>query len=148
LLDERYPSISQWNAPGEFNITYQEDTEPGAHAFADLAPVTRSYLVYNKVLVTGVGGEVEIPSSFRLEQNYPNPFNPSTKITYTVPQKLPVRLTVTNILGEEVATLVNDVKEAGTYEHSFSAAGIPSGVYFYTLKAGEFVSTRKMMLVK
>jgi hypothetical protein len=148
LLDERYPSISKWNPPGEFNITYQEDTEPGSHAFADLAPTTRASLVFNKVLVTGVDGDTQVPASFRLEQNYPNPFNPVTKISYTVSQKLPVRLTVTNILGEEVAVLVNEVREAGTYEQSFSAAGMPSGVYFYTLKAGDFVSSRKMIVLK
>ncbi len=148
LLDERYPSISKWNAPGEFNITYQEDTEPGAHAFADNAPTTRSYLVFNKVLFTSVEHEGTVPGAFHLEQNYPNPFNPSTKISFTVPQKSPVRLTVTNVLGEEVATLVNEVREAGTYEFSFSASSIPSGVYFYTLNAGEFVSTRKMIVLK
>jgi hypothetical protein len=147
-LDERYPSISKWNAPGEFNITYQEDTEPGSHAFSDNAPTTRAYLVFTKVLLTDVEAGIHTPASFRLEQNYPNPFNPGTKITYTVLQRLPVRLTVTNILGEEVATLVNDIREAGTYEQNFSGADIPSGVYLYTLRAGEFVSTRKMLLLK
>ncbi len=87
-------------------------------------------------------------SDFYLEQNYPNPFNPSTKIKYSVPELAMVKLTLFNLLGEEVTTLVNEEKNAGNYSVEFNAASLPSGVYFYQLKAGEFISTKKMILIK
>jgi hypothetical protein len=148
LLDERYPSISKWNSSGEFNIVYQEDTEPGSHAFADAAPVTRSYLVFTRYLFTGVDENNQVAGRFKLDQNYPNPFNPSTRISYSVPEKARVNLSVTNILGQTVAVLVNDTRDKGTYEVSFFGEGLPTGLYFYTLTAGDFVSTKKMLLIK
>ncbi len=100
----------------------------------------------------------EIPSSFSLSQNYPNPFNPTTKIRFVVPVLGFVSLKVYDVLGREVATLVNERKSPGTYEVNFSAEGgsasggnagsLSSGVYFYRLKAGDFVSTKKLVLVK
>ena len=97
-----------------------------------------------------------IPSSFKLEQNYPNPFNNSTVIKYSIPQEGLVTLKAYNLLGEEVARLVNDIKKIGNYEVSFDATGLPSGVYFYRLQAGSpsagsgqsFVETKKMVLMK
>jgi hypothetical protein len=87
-------------------------------------------------------------------QNYPNPFNPATKITYTIPSSsgsaegLPVAIKVFDILGSEVATLVNEHKPPGSYEIDFDASRLPSGMYFYELRAGGFASTRKMIVVK
>jgi len=93
--------------------------------------------------------EVEIaPSVFSLSQNYPNPFNPGTAISYQVPVNSFVTLTVHDVLGNEVAILVNDQKSAGTYEVEFNATDLGSGVYFYTLRAGNFVATRKMILLR
>jgi len=92
--------------------------------------------------------------SFRLEQNYPNPFNPSTVIRFDVPGgkgSLPasnVKLVVYNLLGREVAVLVNERKAAGTYEVKFDAQGLSSGVYFYRLEAGEAVLTKTMTVLK
>jgi len=86
--------------------------------------------------------------NFKLEQNYPNPFNPSTKITYQLPVTGFVTLKVYDVLGKEIATLVNQDKSAGSYEVQFNAAEFPSGIYFYTLKAGDFTQTRKMILLK
>jgi len=88
------------------------------------------------------------PSTFTLEQNYPNPFNPSTTIKFQVPNSSFVNLKVYDILGNEVATLVNEEKPSGTYEVSFDAKGLSSGIYFYKLQAGSFVETRKMILMK
>jgi len=92
--------------------------------------------------------EVSAPSSFALEQNYPNPFNPVTKINYEVPANSFVQLKVYNMLGMEVATLVNEEKIAGTYEVKFDASNYSSGVYFYRLKSTGKDLTRKMILLK
>jgi hypothetical protein len=92
------------------------------------------------------------PSRFALEQNYPNPFNPSTGIRYQVSGTSEVRLEVFDMLGRKVAMLVNEQKASGTYTATFNAAGLASGMYFYKLQAtspsGNFVATKKMMLVK
>ena len=88
------------------------------------------------------------PDNFYLSQNYPNPFNPSTKITYSVASLSNVILKVYDILGREVLTLVNEEKPAGRYEVSFNASSLASGVYFYQIKAGSFVQTKKLMLLK
>ena len=88
------------------------------------------------------------PAEFRLDQNYPNPFNPSTRIIYSLAQKSPVTLKLFNAIGEEVATLVKGVQESGTQSVYFDGAGLPSGVYLYRLEAGDFVATRRLVLVK
>jgi len=88
------------------------------------------------------------PSGYVLEQNYPNPFNPSTTIRYAIPQSAQVSLKVYDVLGREVATLVNARQSAGVYVANFDAAALPSGMYFYRLQAGSFSETRKMMLIK
>jgi hypothetical protein len=89
-----------------------------------------------------------LATEFALEQNYPNPFNPSTKIKYSIPQSSNVVIKVFDILGNEIETLVNEEKPAGTYEITWNATNLPSGVYFYQLKAGDFVQTNKMILLK
>jgi hypothetical protein len=99
---------------------------------------------YSKV----VDVEVGIPSEYSLEQNYPNPFNPSTTINYSVKEKGLVTLKIFDVLGNEVKTLLNEEKEAGKYSVKLDASQIASGVYFYTLQAGEFISTKKMVLLK
>ncbi|MBK7629959.1 MAG: T9SS type A sorting domain-containing protein [Ignavibacteriales bacterium] len=89
-----------------------------------------------------------IPTIFSLEQNYPNPFNPSTKISWQSPVNLYQTLKVYDMLGNEVATLINEEKPAGIYEIDFNASQLSSGVYLYKLQAGEFKSTKKMILMK
>ena len=89
-----------------------------------------------------------VPKNFILLPNYPNPFNPSTKIRYSIPKRSNVVIKVYDILGKEVITLVNEEKPAGTYESTWDAANLPSGVYFYQLKAGKYVETKKMILMK
>jgi len=88
------------------------------------------------------------PEEFALHQNYPNPFNPSTKIKYSVPQSSSVVIKVFDILGNEIETLVNEEKTIGTYEITWYAEDLPSGIYFYRLQAGSFVETKKMVLMK
>jgi hypothetical protein len=89
-----------------------------------------------------------LPDDYQLDQNYPNPFNPSTTIRYAVPVNGMVRLTVFNQLGQEIETLVQSVKSAGSYTISWDATDVPTGLYFYRLQAGETVLVKKMMLVK
>ena len=90
----------------------------------------------------------EIPAAYLLSQNYPNPFNPSTSIQYAVSSRQFVTLKIYDVLGNEVAILVNKEKPAGNYEVEFDATGLPSGIYFYTLRSGSFVETKKMVLMK
>jgi hypothetical protein len=93
--------------------------------------------------------EVElIPTEFALYQNYPNPFNPGTLIKYQVPEKSFVSIRVYDLLGKELATLVNEEKSAGSYDVNFDAGQLSSGFYIYTIKAGNFTSTKKMILMK
>ncbi len=97
---------------------------------------------------TGVNENSSIPSKFQLLQNFPNPFNPTTVIKYTVAKESRVTLNVYNLLGEKIATLVNANQKAGNYKVNFNASNLTSGVYFYTLKAGNFKETKKMLLIK
>lgn len=97
---------------------------------------------------TDVRVSTELPSEFALMQNYPNPFNPSTTIEYQVASPAFVTLKVYNLLGQEVATLVSDQKEPGTYLVRWVAEDIPSGIYFAKMQAGAFTQTRRMMLVR
>ena len=98
-----------------------------------------------------------IPSKYELQQNYPNPFNPSTSIQYAISSTQFVTLKVYDLLGREVATLVNEEKPAGSYNVEFRMQNLPtgqaglelsSGIYFYKLQAGDFVETKKMILLK
>ena len=100
-------------------------------------------------LISDVGGHNngnEI--RFELKQNYPNPFNPSTKIKYSLLQSSDVELKVFDILGNEIETLINEEKPTGTYELTWYAKQLPSGIYFYQLRAGQYVETKKMVLMK
>ncbi|MCF6268906.1 MAG: T9SS type A sorting domain-containing protein [Melioribacteraceae bacterium] len=90
----------------------------------------------------------EIPTAYELGQNYPNPFNPSTVINFSIPESGLVTLKVFNILGQEVVELVNDVKSAGTYEVSFDASGLTTGMYVYKIQSGNYTATKKMLLLK
>ena len=89
-----------------------------------------------------------VPTQFVLDQNYPNPFNPATRIRYALPTSEPVRLAIYDVLGREVAVLVDRQQAAGLYEVTFEADGLPSGLYFYRLQAGRFSSIRQMSLIK
>lgn len=90
----------------------------------------------------------KLPANYSLEQNYPNSFNPSTTINYSIPTSEFVTLKVYDMLGNQVATLVDEYKPVGSYEVDFITAGLPTGVYFYKLQTGSFVETKKMILLK
>jgi hypothetical protein len=86
-------------------------------------------------------------AAFSLGQNYPNPFNPTTTIRYDLPKSANINLKIFNTLGQEITSLVNEHKEAGYYQATWNA-NVPSGIYFYRLQAGEYVETKKMILLK
>ncbi|MDH3269324.1 MAG: YCF48-related protein, partial [Ignavibacteria bacterium] len=144
-----------WNKIG-FVPGYGTTTETQHYSFTDndVKPGKYQYKLkqidydgtfeYSKIV------EVEIPlvNKFSLSQNYPNPFNPTTSLQYAIGSKQFVTLKVFDLLGREVATLINEEKPAGEYKIQFNAANLPSGFYFYQLKAGEYVETRKMVLLK
>jgi hypothetical protein len=98
--------------------------------------------------VSGINDVTGIPKEYSLSQNYPNPFNPSTIINYQITKKDNVSLKVFDILGKEIATLVNEEKPAGIYSVNFKASSIPSGVYFYQIRSGSYVVTKKMVLLR
>lgn len=89
-----------------------------------------------------------IPKEFNLSQNFPNPFNPSTEIHYELPTSVKVILKIYDVLGNEIETLINSEEPAGYYNYNFNGTNLPSGVYFYRLKAGDYVQTKKMILLK
>ena len=92
--------------------------------------------------------KLSVQAKFALEQNYPNPFNPNTTISYSIPEKSNVELKIYNILGKEVAQLVNEIQESGSHNIQFNAEKLSSGAYFYRLTAGQFVETRKFLFLK
>ena len=98
--------------------------------------------------VSGIIRTGETANSFSLAQNFPNPFNPVTKINYSIPKSSEVSLTVYDILGQKVASLVREKQDAGTYSVDFDASSLSSGIYYYKIEAGDFTSIKKMTLVK
>jgi hypothetical protein len=105
-------------------------------------------LVISYTCPTGGIQTIEIPNYYSLSQNYPNPFNPSTSIKFSLPQAENVKLVVFDLLGREVATLVNEYKTSGIYEVNFDASSYASGVYFYSIQTPNFTQTKRMLLVK
>ena len=133
-------------------------TENHSYSYSDDISYLNNYQkIYYRLKQTDFDGSFEytnilevntIPSVFQLTQNYPNPFNPATLISYRLPERNHVSLKVYDILGNEIVTLINEVKEPGSYSQEFNAANLPSGVYFYTLTSGNYFETKKMILMK
>jgi len=127
-----------------------QQTGTGGWGIADdgIYPQDFSFIILGST-VTGVDDKAStLPNAFALDQNYPNPFNPSTRITYTLPAAVDVSLRVYNALGQEVATLIDGRQDAGAHTANFAPTHLASGIYYYTLRAGENVATRKMLLLK
>ncbi len=147
---------SEWKLIG----TYQFSTDPAQKVVISNAGTSGTYIVADAIRLvsydpaTTVEEENNpIPEEFFLEQNYPNPFNPVTKIKYSIPQAgtrhaLSVQLKIYDVLGNEIATLVNEIKSAGIYEVNFNADKLSSGVYYYKLTAGNFTQAKKMILLR
>jgi len=175
LKDLKIKKLNDWETIGFVNGN-GTTTEPQAYSFVDENLQTGKYQYRLKQIdfdgtfdySNTIEIEINSPTKFSLSQNYPNPFNPVTKIHFTIPtsplnpspyqgegnRERFVTLKVYDVLGKEVATLVNEEKSAGSYEVEFNsvetlhATSLPSGVYFYQLKAGDFVETKKLILVK
>jgi hypothetical protein len=103
-----------------------------------------------RATLTAIGRDIAggIPAVFQLSQNFPNPFNPTTTIRYGLAHRVNVTLIIYNTLGQQVATLVNEDLEAGYHDMRFDGRNLASGVYFYRLQAGDFVQTRKLLLLR
>jgi hypothetical protein len=129
-------------------FTYIKDTTAGSYVFGEsgraMVPIIYRALDYS---ASGVENEA-VARAYALEQNYPNPFNPSTKISYTIGRSSIVTLKVYNIIGQEVATLVNGLQQAGSHSVVFDASKLTTGVYMYKIQAGDFVDVKKMVLMK
>jgi hypothetical protein len=153
---ERSSANGSWTKVG--NVSGNgTTTSPQSYTFADrgLSAGTYSYRL-KQIDFNGnfeyfeLSNEVNIgvPSNFSLSQNYPNPFNPSTKINFDLPVDGNVSIKIFDMSGKEVMTLVNEARTAGYYSVSFNGASLSSGIYFYTIQSGSFVSTKKMTLIK
>jgi hypothetical protein len=104
--------------------------------------------VYNTPTIVSATNPGEVVAGFELKQNYPNPFNPATTINFSIPKSGFTKLTVFDLLGKEVASLVNEVKSAGNYEVNFNAVNLSSGIYIYKITSGEFSASKQMLLIK
>jgi photosystem II stability/assembly factor-like uncharacterized protein len=129
FIENKHPHV--WIAGDGFTILYRE---------------------YETIISSVNDNETQLQINYNLLQNYPNPFNPTTTIKYSIPAEtsghVAIKLKVYDLLGSEVAVLVNEEKPPGNYEVKFDGSGLPSGIYFYRLQAGGYTSTRKMLLIK
>jgi len=148
LTDFTYLTTNQYTVPaGKLtggNTYYWRVKSIAGIVESQWSAIWSFYVHPDAIINTGT----EIPKEYTLEQNYPNPFNPSTKITYSIPRASDVKITVFNLLGQEIKTLVNETKEAGIHEINFNAQNLNSGVYLYKIEAGSYIQTRKMTLIK
>jgi hypothetical protein len=133
-----------WPLPESADLKYSSSSVKSAST--DGLPLGDPYWFTGKV--TGVKTVSNVPHTYSLSQNYPNPFNPSTVINYSLEKPSNVSLAIYNVLGQKVSTLVNQFMQAGSYSYSFDASRLASGVYFYRIEAGTFVSVKKMLLMK
>lgn len=159
----------RWTGSFEFHPFRSTSVPAGAASFENssgttfdyVVPVAGSYAYACDVHAPGMSGSFTAavagvgqgtpesqPADYQLKQNYPNPFNPSTTIAYSIPGAAFVSMKVFNLLGMEVATLVNGLQDGGNHRITWNASGVTSGVYLYTLKAGEYTQTRSMVLLR
>jgi len=156
LIDPDLPSSDPIVETGSFNFSTAATTGNDENFLLIYdSLVANQYLQDFAKRYTLAGGTIKvemissvIPDNFLLSQNYPNPFNPRTEISYEVPAAKLVKLTVYNILGKEMAELVNERQSPGKYKVSFDASNLTSGVYFYTLSTDNFTETKRMILLK
>ncbi|MCL4280284.1 MAG: T9SS type A sorting domain-containing protein, partial [Ignavibacteriaceae bacterium] len=130
-----------------FGIGFEQIMDNANWGIAD-SLISRSVRWLTEGIVLDNPVEGSIPESYNLDQNYPNPFNPSTTISYSIPEESLVSLKIYDVMGSEVTELVNARQAAGVYSINFDASSLASGTYFYKLTAGDFISIKKMVLLK
>ncbi len=156
-LDGAIPNFTQFSIP----IEYLSNEIPESAIIqivlsdssgSDESSTIGSWAILDDLEFSGIATDVENNNQIRIEyalnNNYPNPFNPSTTISYSIPENGHIKLGVYDVLGNEVAQLVNGYKSSGNYSYLFDASNLTSGIYFYTIRAGNFVETKKMLLMK
>ncbi len=138
-------AVSEWSLSGLENGVYEWRLRAvdAAYVGSEIA-----FGEFSIGVTSTDNSENVLPSEYSLEQNYPNPFNPTTTIRYSIPENGFVILKIYNAIGQEVVTLINEIKHVGNYNLQFNASSLPSGIYFYQIKAGKFVETKKMILLK
>ncbi|MCB9207182.1 MAG: T9SS type A sorting domain-containing protein [Ignavibacteriales bacterium] len=148
--------VAKSNSGWKFNGWYEKQLFVSEDSvFIFVVTCSRELIAKFEQIYTDINFNEPLPDNYNLSQNYPNPFNPTTKIQYSIPSAGQndiltnnIKLSVYDALGKEVTTLVNEHKSAGTYEVTFNASQLPSGIYYYELIAGNFIQTRKMVLMK
>ena len=128
--------FAEWFAPGIGRVSYDK---------FNIARILKYYLSYSNIITEVIEHPVFY---YELSQNFPNPFNPLTRINYQLPELSFVTIRVYDVLGNEIAIIVNEEKPAGNHQVEFNATGLSSGIYFYKIKAGDFIQTKKMLLIK
>jgi hypothetical protein len=143
------PNFAEPVGDGRLMFWLAPYAEGGDEYYVDDISLQKIDLISDRTLAVG-SDEEQFPTRFALKQNYPNPFNPSTTIRYAIPEgtRQSVSLQVFDVLGRLVATLVDDLKPAGVHAVQFDGSGLASGVYFYRLRAGDFVATNRLVLQK
>ena len=138
--------------PDKLRIVIWDKNDGDRIVYDNLNPqsIHGAIVMYNRCVLSKEGDVklVTTPVDFALEQNYPNPFNPTTTINYSIPEAGNVEIKVYDVLGTEVATLINEEREPGNFTVAFNASSLASGVYIYTLRTNNFVQTNKMILMK
>ncbi|KUG25135.1 hypothetical protein ASZ90_005046 [hydrocarbon metagenome] len=160
IADKKYfkttDSFANFTLSNGFGLTKYHTFNENSRSDFDLVGCKINGVTYGDTsLIVSVKNEKRLPNEFSLSQNYPNPFNPTTKIKFTIPsvgdeyiRPLQTQLTVYDILGREIKTLLSKPMQPGEYEIEFDAASLPSGVYFYRLSSGSFIETKKMVLIR
>jgi hypothetical protein len=140
-------TVQGTSAPG-MTWVYYADVSTACTNTAGSAQANRPNVCFEFNTGVGIDPNAGIPATYSLSQNYPNPFNPVTQIKYELPKPGFVKLLVFDLLGREVAALVNEEKQAGEYIIDFNGENFSSGVYYYKIEAGDFTAIRKMILIK
>ena len=154
---QRKSEIEDWSKVG-FVEGYGNSNSPKYYSFTD-ASVSKKGTYSYRLKQIDIDGQYEYSDvvnvtlniadiRYQLNQNYPNPFNPTTTISFTLPEQTNVKLTIYNVFGEEITTIVNDVKDAGTHNIIFTAQNLASGMYYYTIETENYSATKKLILLK
>jgi M6 family metalloprotease-like protein len=148
FIDEKTPASCDYSLEPQYDVYYKVQAIDNTNLASCLSDYASTQVSEIFDVSANKKSKVNIPKAFNLCQNYPNPFNPVTNIKYELPKDVLVSLKVFDILGREIKTIENSFKKAGSYITSFDGSGLASGIYFYRIVAGNFVSVKRMVLIK